>query len=132
MRACVALVLAGLLAAVAPAQEKQDRAARLLPIPAVALDRKDPVTYEKDVEPILVNKCQYCHGGTVKEGKLDLTTYEGLVKGGKRGRAIVAGKSAESLLVHLAGKTQKPLMPPKSEEPLTPEELALIKLWIDQ
>ena len=31
-----------------------------------------------------------------------------------------------------AGQTEKPFMPPKGEEPLTPEELALIKLWIDQ
>src|SRR5262249_41878932 len=31
-----------------------------------------------------------------------------------------------------AGRTMKPTMPPKSEEPLTPEELALIKLWIEQ
>src|SRR5204862_28965 len=27
---------------------------------------------------------------------------------------------------------RRPMMPPKSETPLTPEELALIKLWIDQ
>src|SRR5207237_7595629 len=36
------------------------------------------------------------------------------------------------LLIQAAGKTQKPFMPPKNEEPLTPEELALLKLWIDQ
>jgi WD40 repeat protein len=132
MRACLALTLTALLTGTGLAQEKADKAARLLPIKVVALDRKDAVSYDKDVEPILVNKCQYCHGGTVKEGKLDMTTYEGLVKGGKSGHAIIPGKSAESLLVKLAGKTQRPLMPPKSEEPLAPEELALIKLWIDQ
>jgi WD40 repeat protein len=59
-------------------------------------------------------------------------SFEALLKGGKHGRPIVAGKSAESLLVKLAGKTQRPHMPPKNEDPLTPEELALIKLWIDQ
>src|SRR5262249_35084045 len=37
-----------------------------------------------------------------------------------------------SLLYQLAGKTRRPMMPPKSETPLTPEEYALIKLWIDQ
>src|SRR5207253_5913502 len=40
--------------------------------------------------------------------------------------------SAKSLMVRLAGKTERPTMPPKSEEPLTPDELALIKLWIEQ
>src|SRR5262249_27707312 len=96
------------------------------------LTRKDPVSYEKEVEPILVNKCAFCHSGNLKEGRLDLSSYETMMKGGKRGVPLVAGKPDESLLVKLCGKTMKPLMPPKSEEPLTPEELALIKLWIAQ
>jgi WD40 repeat protein len=104
----------------------------LKPIEVVKLDRKDPVLYEKDVEPILVNKCQVCHSGPVKEAKLDLSTYEALMKGGKRGKSIVPGKGDESLLIKLCGRTQKPLMPPKNEVPLNPQELALIKLWIDQ
>src|SRR5262245_31412883 len=101
-------------------------------IKVVVLDRKEAVAYEKDVEPIFVNKCQFCHSGSVKEGKFDLGTYESMMKGGKRGKPVVPGKSAESNLVKLAGRTEKPLMPPKGEEPLTPEELAIIKLWIDQ
>jgi WD40 repeat protein len=101
-------------------------------ISVVALDRKEPVAYEKDVEPILANKCAFCHSGNLKEGRLDMGCYETLLKGGKRGPAVVPGKSADSLLVKLAGKTVKPFMPPKREEPLTPQELALIKLWIDQ
>jgi WD40 repeat protein len=102
------------------------------PIKVVKLTRTTPVTFEKDIEPILANKCISCHSGNVKKGKFDLGSYEALVKGGTHGTSIVAGKSAESLLVKLASKTQKPYMPPKTEEPLTPEELALIKLWIDQ
>jgi WD40 repeat protein len=109
-----------------------DKAAGIMPIKVVTLDRKEPVSYEKDVEPILLNKCSFCHSGNLKEGKLDLGSYEGLIKGGKRGNPIVAGKAVESLLYKSSGKTQKPLMPPKSEEPLTPDELAVIKLWIDQ
>src|SRR6266446_8073916 len=102
------------------------------PIPVVTLNRKEPVRYDKDIEPILVNKCMFCHSGPVKEAKLDMANYETLMKGGKSGPPIIAGKSAESLLIKRAGKTEKPFMPPKSDEPLTPEELALIKLWIDQ
>ena len=104
----------------------------LQPIKVIVLDRKDPVLYEKDVEPILINKCAFCHSGNQKEGKLDMATYETLMKGGKKGKSIVPGKSAESLLIRLCGKTEKPAMPPKSEEPLTPQELALIKLWVNQ
>ena len=96
------------------------------------LDRKAPVLYDKDIEPVLVNKCMFCHSGNLKEGKLDMATYETLIKGGKRGASIVPGNSGQSLLTKLCGKTERPLMPPKNEEPLKPEELALIKLWIDQ
>jgi WD40 repeat protein len=104
------------------------------PIKVVALERKKPVLYDKDVEPILVNKCIFCHSGNLKEGNLDLNTYEGLVKGGKRGSAIVAGNGEKSLLYRSAGRMEKPFMPPprSDNETLTPEELALVKLWIDQ
>jgi hypothetical protein len=108
------------------------RGKAIKPIAVVTLDRTEPIVYQKDIEPILVNKCQYCHSGAVKEAKLDMGSYETLMKGGQRGQPVVPGKSAESLLVLFAGKTKKPFMPPKTEEPLRPEELALIKLWIDQ
>jgi WD40 repeat protein len=102
------------------------------PIPVVSLNRKDPVTYDKEVAPIFANKCQACHSGSVTKGKFDVSRYEFLLQGGKRGKAILPGKSADSLLVKLAGRTQKPFMPPKGEEPLSPKELALVKAWIDQ
>ncbi len=124
------LLILALLPAFALAQEKVNP--RLQPIKVVDLKRTTAISYEKEIEPILVNKCFYCHSGSLKEGRLDLGTYEALLKGGKSGAPIVVGKPAESLLVKLSGKTQKPLMPPKSEEGLTPEELALIKLWIEQ
>ena len=128
MRRYAALVL--VLPILAVAQEKKD--AKLDPIPEVKLDRKEPVAYEKDVEPILANKCFVCHSGKELNGKLDLSSYEKLMKGGRKGTPVVAGKAAESLLYRLCGRLQKPVMPPKDEMPLTPNELALVKLWIDQ
>lgn len=132
MRKLCSVVLSLALPLSASAQDKNEKAARLLPIKVVPLTRTGLLSYEKDIEPIFINKCQFCHSGAVKESQLDMSSYELLVKGGKRGTSLVPGKSADSLLVKLAGKTQKPLMPPKSEESLTPDELALIKAWIDQ
>ncbi len=120
-----------LVTLLAPAADDAKKPA-VQPIQVVTLDRKSPVVYEKDIEPIFVNKCSFCHSGNVKEGKFDLSSYDSLMKGGKHGKPIVPGKPAESLLVKSAGKMQRPFMPPKGEEPLTPQELALIKLWIDQ
>jgi WD40 repeat protein len=116
-----------LLAAVVRADEPA-----VQPIKVVMLDHKDAVAYEREVEPLLVKKCFVCHSGNVKESKLDMGCYESLMKGGRHGKPIVPGKADESLLYLAASKMKKPFMPPKKEEPLAPEELALIKLWIDQ
>jgi WD40 repeat protein len=99
---------------------------------AIAPGRKGPVVFDKDVQPILARKCQVCHSGSIREGDLDLASYEGLSRGGRRGKALVPGKSGASLLILLAGKTRKPFMPPKREEPLTPEEFAILRAWVDQ
>ena len=129
------LVLSILIAApfAAPAADDKDwnpPPIKVIPPPT----RSEPVAFEKDIEPILINKCQYCHSGSKKDGKLDMGTYEALMKGGKSGVAIVSGKSAESRVIKHAGRTEKPFMPPKSDnaDKFTPEELALVKLWIDQ
>src|SRR5262249_46151914 len=118
------------LSALALAQEKKDP--KIDPIPEVKIDRKDPVAYEKDVEPILANKCFVCHSGKELNGKLDMSTYEKLIKGGKHGPRIAASKAVQSPLYRLGPRQTTPLMPPKDERPLTPAELALVKLWIDQ
>jgi WD40 repeat protein len=125
-----AALLTVLLPGLSVAQEKKD--AKVDPIPEVKLTRTDPIIYEKEVEPIFANKCFVCHSGKELNGKLDLSGYEKLMKGGKHGPPIVAGKAAESLLYKLASRQMKPTMPPKDEVPLTPSELALVKLWIDQ
>lgn len=130
MRWLFAFVLCG-LALGATAQEKKDK--DLPPIPTTDLKRKD-VEYAKDVEPVLANKCFVCHSGNVTEGGFDLSTHTNLMKGGKKraGKVVVPGKSAESFLFLSCSRQIKPIMPPKSEEPLTSQELSLIKLWIDE
>jgi WD40 repeat protein len=128
MRYLFVLALAGLLPLAAAAQEKK----ALAPIQVPELKRKDAVSYEKEVEPILYKRCVTCHSGSVKEARFDLASYEGLVKGGKRGTSITPGKSDTSLLYKLVTRQQKPFMPPKGEDPITPEEIAVVKLWIDQ
>ncbi len=102
------------------------------PIEVVKLQRSEPLVYEKDIEPILQNKCIVCHSGKELKGKFDVSSYATVMKGSGKGPVITAGKSAESPIVLYAGRTKKPFMPPKDEEPLTPQELAMIKLWIDQ
>jgi WD40 repeat protein len=102
------------------------------PIPTTELKLKDPVEYNKDILPIFENKCFVCHTGSVTEGKFDMGTHAGVLKGGKRGAAVVPGKSGESNLFLFCSRQKKPMMPPKTEEPLNSKEVSLIKLWIDE
>jgi WD40 repeat protein len=104
------------------------------PIAVTVPTRDKPVSYAKEVSDILDAKCIGCHGATLAEGKLKMEDVAGLLKGGKHGPALNPGKSDESLLFKMAAHRVEPVMPPvdkKDAKPLTPEELGLLKLWID-
>ncbi len=125
------LTLLFLLSAVASAQEKKD--AKLTPIEPAKLDRKEPIDYAKDVQPLFAAKCTVCHSGSEQKGKFDMGTFAAVMKGGRRGVAVVPGKPTDSLLYAYSSHNKAPVMPPKSEEnPLTPAEVAVLKLWIEQ
>ncbi len=88
-----------------------------------------------EVNALFVKNCLECHASDEPEGNLVLETFDTLMKGGENGPSIVPGKSGDSLLVKLVqgfevgGK--KKIMPPGKREKLKPEEIALIRGWID-
>jgi WD40 repeat protein len=135
MRLVLTLLCLGMLPFVASAQDFKKEVGPLKVLKD--FKPKEPITYEKHVEPIFYKRCTVCHSGNVKEGKLDMSSYEALVKGGKSGEAVKPGKGDESILYKAMARTgsaqMRPRpMPPKGEEPCTPEELAIVKIWIDQ
>ena len=112
-------------------------------LPAMAAD------FEKDVLPMLEEKCMSCHrspyktssGRTKKpKGGLDMSTPDGLKAGGSSqedgDKSIVAKDSANSLVVKRVtlDKDHDDFMPPQGEgkpAPLTDAELTALKAWID-
>ncbi len=87
-----------------------------------------PVSFYRQVRPILQRECAGCHQPSKQGGKLVLTAYEGLKKGGDAGPGFVAGKPADSVIVqYISG--EKPEMP-KNSTPLSIERIALITRWI--
>ena len=70
--------------------------------------------------------------GDMAMGKLRLNSEADILKGGASGPAIVAGKSADSLLVkRLLGSTDAPRMP-MGGAPLSDVQIKLIRAWVDQ
>ncbi len=112
-------------------------AAGAAPITIAPMERATPVDFEREVGPFLRDNCLACHCQTTTKGGLNLETPELMLKGGDTGPAIVAGKGAESLALQAAAHLDDDLkMPPRDNKAkahdLTPEQLALLKLWIDQ
>jgi mono/diheme cytochrome c family protein len=122
---------------------KLARTAVLLVLPLAALQlpatdkpatpRAAEVGFNRDIRPILSNKCFKCHGPDLKKGGLDLQTRATALKPLKSdGYAIVPGKSEDSrLLEKVLEKDAAKRMPPKGDA-LTPEQVAALKAWIDQ
>jgi WD40 repeat protein len=88
------------------------------------------------VAKILQKNCLACHSGTKAENSLVMESPQAMIKGGDSGPAIVPKKSAESMLFKLAAHHDDPVMPPRDNKVnaanLTPDELGLLKAWIDQ
>lgn len=92
------------------------------------------VDFLRDVQPILTNSCLRCHGPERPKSQFRLDGREVSLKGGDNGIAIVPGKSAESRLIHFVARLVPDMeMPPDGKgDPLTPEQVGLLRAWIDQ
>ncbi|MBV8882070.1 MAG: hypothetical protein JO332_19090, partial [Planctomycetaceae bacterium] len=104
---------------------------------AVEVPKRDkPVDFRTDLLPFLKTNCIACHHSKDPEGQLILESPKTILKGGDSGAAVVPGKSGESLLLLSAAHQKKPFMPPKKNKvganPLSPQQLGLLKLWIDE
>jgi len=92
-----------------------------------------PVSYQKDVAPIFQAHCQGCHQPARRGGGYEMTTFAQLLQGGESGeQAILPGDPDQSSLVHLITPTDGKAEMPKKGPPLKPEEIATIRLWIEQ
>ncbi|KAF0180141.1 MAG: hypothetical protein FD161_919 [Limisphaerales bacterium] len=103
----------------------------LLCLMAAAARAAEPVRYNRDIRPILSDKCFFCHGFDEKkrESGLRLDTREGALKK----NAIVPGKPAQSeLLKRVTTKDAGDHMPPAKSKlaSLTTAEVELLRRWI--
>src|SRR6266436_1151521 len=87
------------------------------------------VDFEKQVQPILAQKCYACHGEEVQQSGLRLDKRQQAMRGGDYGPVIMVGKSAESKLIKRIVNGDGGLqMPPTG--PLSAAEINTLKAWI--
>ena len=115
------LLTIALVAGSAPADDPK--------LPPAATQKVD---FDTQIKPIFQARCLNCHAKGKYKGGLSLENREALLKGGEDGPSIVVGKSAESLLVELVAGLDPDRRMPEKGDPLSKNEVSLIRGWIDQ
>ena len=92
----------------------------------------DPVDFDSQIRPILQTRCLNCHAKGKYKGGLSLETREAVLRGGESGPAAIPGQSKESLIVELVAGLDPDRRMPDKNDPLTPEQVGLIRAWVDQ
>ncbi|WP_035600935.1 c-type cytochrome domain-containing protein [Haloferula sp. BvORR071] len=129
-------------------------------LPAAA--KKEGLTFEKDIQPLLKESCVNCHGEKKQKGDLRLDSLEAALKGGEHGKAVVPGEAAKSSILFAAAQVNDDIaMPPKKggrgggpggpggpggggdqggqqgrggprAKPLTNDQVGILRAWIEQ
>ncbi len=96
---------------------------------------KSPVDYARQIKPLLAKHCARCHGPDKQKSDLRVDSVKALLAGGKVGPAVIPGQAEKSPLVQAILGTSNEIvaMPPIGEgKPLSNEQAALIRRWIDE
>ena len=91
-----------------------------------------PIDFVKEIQPILKASCIRCHGPAMQMGHLRLDAKSLAFQGGISGKAIIPGKSGDSLLFQRIQASGDKVRMPLQGDPLSKDQIALIRAWIDQ
>lgn len=85
------------------------------------------VSFSKQIAPIFAQRCVACHNARTAKGRLNMETFAALMKGGESGDTVLAHKPDDSgLFMEIEAGSM-----PKDADPLTDEQMALVKKWIE-
>jgi cytochrome c553 len=97
-------------------------------LPAAEPTAESIAFFENEVRPLLVQKCQKCHGPKKQESGLRLDSREALLKGGERGPAVAPGKAEQSILIAAVRQRGDLKMPPGGK--LSDAQIAVLNRWV--
>ncbi len=90
----------------------------------------ESVSFSRDLAKLLETHCTSCHGPNQPRARLNLSTYQGLLRGGDNGPPVQPGKVEASLLMRkLKGEADGQCMP-QGAPPLADDLIALFATWI--
>ena len=95
----------------------------------IAGDRLDFLT---DVLPIFDAHCVKCHGPSKQTMDVRLDLRTAILRGGGSGEIVKVGHSAASRLIEVVTEEDPDLRMPPEGQPLSAEEIAVLRGWIDQ
>jgi hypothetical protein len=81
-----------------------------------------------DIQAAFDKNCVSCHGADHPKAGLNLTSYDGVMKGGDDGAVVKQGDADGSLIVQVLAADHKPHMPPKAQ--IDPATESALKDWI--
>ncbi len=93
--------------------------------PALPPAATKKIDFARDIQPLLEQRCQLCHGARQQMNGLRLDQKQSAL------RVIQPGNSAASLLIRMVAGLEKKVMPPIGAR-LTAAEIGLLRAWIDQ
>jgi hypothetical protein len=92
-----------------------------------------PVSFQKDIAPLLQRRCASCHDAESSKGRYRLDSFARMMKPGESDLApIVAGKPGESELISLLHESNADDRMPQKADPLPENEIGLIERWITE
>jgi hypothetical protein len=101
---------------------------------APSATQKQPISFSRQILPILSDKCFSCHGpdASSRRANLRLDTPEGALAGRGGSWPIVPRKPHSSLVFQRVSSKDSPMPPSSSGKSLTSAEIALIQQWISE
>ncbi len=99
--------------------------------PSKQFSLEDIEFFEKQIRPILIDRCYECHAGVERAGGLSLESREQIFQGGDSGPALQDDPSNDSLLLRAVSYQNADLqMPPNGK--LSDSEIAALHRWVSR
>ncbi|MCH5373028.1 MAG: glycoside hydrolase family 88 protein, partial [Planctomycetes bacterium] len=108
--------------------------ALLAAVEMAALEREsNPVSFCRDIAPVLWNRCLACHGPNKSEGNYRIDSFERLMSPGDSSLApLTAGKVEESETYRRVRSDDDSERMPLGADPLSVEQTLLLRRWIEE